>query len=171
MRRFLPHRRFRIETALPPHEIAERLTAATLVKSWRPTPTELPFSGWVRDTRFSLHRVPHELKGKGGIRLNSFIPRIHGQIIATPQGSVIEGTMTLAAVVFVLLLVWVGALSRILLMLLLGGWRTGAGRWSDVIQLACMLVGGLAFFLFMFRRELQRSRELLSSVMGADDGR
>ena len=67
---------------------------------WRPADAP-PFLGKVEGSRFRCWR---DIRYR-----NSFLPRIAGRVVASPDGAKIEVTMHLHPVVFIFMLFWLGA--------------------------------------------------------------
>ncbi len=148
---------FQIESPLPAQAVLERIgslvreppTLRQSVKEavgGRPRNSP-PFIGTVAGNRFRVHR---------DIRYNnSFLPRIHGQVEASPRGTHIKVTMSLHPAVAVFALVWLGAVGFGALA------AAGSTKPDASLFLLGMFLFGLALTLVGFFPEAFKARRLL----------
>ena len=136
-------RRFTLESPLPPEQARTRL-----VEAIGPVPTSVlhrddrPFAGRLSGNSFDVMRTS---RGR-----NSFRPRIRGTIEPATTGARIQGTMGLHEMVMVIMAVFLGLPTMVLISLLAGSVRSGSLNPAApyaigvVALLLVMMLGGFA---------------------------
>jgi hypothetical protein len=149
-RRLWPHRAFRIDSPLPPAEVAERIEGATLpARWWKRSPTTRPFDGIVAPDAFALQSTTARWRTWRWAR-----PRLRGRIVETGSGSQVSGTYSLhtAVAVFVSLwCIWVTAFA--LLVVLSAGFDVAAslstGHSPMSLEDVLLTLGGVLVALLL----------------------
>lgn len=160
----IPYQAFRLETALPPDEVAARLTAATEPVRWLRfrllgSETGNRFEGTVGDDWFRVWRlVGYE---------NSFLPVIRGRVTPSTRGSSVEGSLVLNPVMTVIVviltaLIALGGAQNIGPLLAGGPWNPPG--WSQVLVIIFLW----ALCAGCFTYEARRSLALLHRVISAE---
>lgn len=161
--------RFRIESPLPPDEVAARMAAAVEpVRGfrWSAGPPGRPFQGEVGPDGFRVTRV---------FREHAMPPVVAGRIAwAAGGGSVVEGTMALHPATAVFAAVWLGLAG---LFTVVGGWVVVRdamnGRWQPASLMLLTPAGAVAYmWVWMagsFRSEASRALKTLREVAGVTE--
>ena len=160
--KLLPHRRFTIETRLPPSEVAARLQAAVEPpQTFRFSRPERPLIGRVDGAAFDIIRA---IRGR-----NSFIPRVRGTIEPAGGGSRLTGTMQLHEFVIVFIGAFFLMAGSVFIRMAVDDLRRGQLGLPTVIALG-VLVFLTAMVSIGFVPETHRTRAELGRVVDASHG-
>jgi hypothetical protein len=158
----VPYQRFSVATTTPPAEAAARLIAAVAPRSLLGRAvTDRPFQGWVRGNEFKISRVIEE-------RRNSFVPLLRGRVIATPDGSGVDGTMRLHHAASVFITVWTGIV-LVMINALLREAARGPLPWLQLLGVLAMLLGFWALAIGVFAAEARKAQRLLQQALERKD--
>ena len=138
--KFLPRRRFVIESPLPASEIINRLQVRVEQhKSLWFSRDHQFFEGWVYGNEFEIFHVPTraELFQRSSAQQQTYRPRVIGQIDERPDGgSQISGTMRLRRSVAALATVGLGIAAIVPLVVVLSQPHNWAGLTFDLLAVA-----------------------------------
>ena len=155
----LPYKSYELVSDKTPSEIEAAMRSAVEPRrSFGSGPGTRPFEGEVGDRTFDVQRAI-------GYK-NSFLPQVHGDIVAVPGGSRIAVRMRLRLFILVFMIIWMGGLGAACLLIVISEFRQG-GSPSTALGPACMFTFGWFLAAAGFSYEARIAEPLLASIMTA----
>ena len=155
----LPYKNFELVSDKTPSEIEAAMRSAVEPRrSFGSGPGTRPFEGEVGDRTFDVQRAI-------GYK-NSFLPQVHGDIVAAAGGSRIAVRMSLRLFILVFTIIWMGVVGAACLGILISEFRQG-GSPSTALVPACMFIFGWFLAAAGFSYEARIAEPLLASIMTA----
>ena len=155
----LPYKSYELVSDKTPSEIEAAMRSAVAPRrSFGSGAATRPFEGEVGDRTFDVQRAISYR--------NSFLPQVHGDIIAAARGSRIAVRMRLRLFILVFMLIWMGGIGAACLLILISESRQGGSPYT-ALGPACMFVFGWVLSATGFSYEARIAEPLLANIMTA----
>ena len=155
----LPYKSYELVSDKTPSEVEAAMRCAVAPRRFFSSgAATLPFEGEVGDRTFDVQRAI-------GYR-NSFLPQVHGDIIAAPRGSRIVVRMRLRPVILVFMTLWMGGVGAACVLILISAFRRGNSP-STALGPAFMFIFGWVLAAAGFSYEATITEPLLANTMSA----